>query len=214
MKTRLMLRKKAGFTLIELLVVIAIIGLLATIVTTSVANVKRDARDAERMSDIAELRKAIGTDRVAKGGVIFSTKVGTQSVGNLTAIGITDSQSSWQSGSTGGPIGNLNLNAMLATYMGKAPLDPLPNRVWGTYLYRSPGLYHDPVMVNGVLTWPSKTGSYSLVWMPDKPVSGNDTPATRAECSDMGGYWASWDSTPGADHCASGNCRACGILVN
>lgn len=51
--------QKAGFTLIELLIVIAIIGLLATLSTISFGEAQKKARDSRRLSDMAQIRKAL-----------------------------------------------------------------------------------------------------------------------------------------------------------
>lgn len=52
-------KTQLGFTLIELLVVIAIIGLLASIVLAGMNRARIAARDARRLSDMAQLQKAL-----------------------------------------------------------------------------------------------------------------------------------------------------------
>jgi general secretion pathway protein G len=51
--------RQEGFTLIELLVVIAIIGMLSSVALTSVNAARKKARDVRRLSDIAEIQKAL-----------------------------------------------------------------------------------------------------------------------------------------------------------
>lgn len=48
-----------GFTLVELLVVIAIIGLLASVILVAVNTSRIKARDAKRLTDLAQITKAL-----------------------------------------------------------------------------------------------------------------------------------------------------------
>lgn len=52
-------KQKFGFTLVELLVVITIIGILSTAAVVNLRTAKAKARDARRLSDIAQIRKAL-----------------------------------------------------------------------------------------------------------------------------------------------------------
>src|SRR3989338_5409213 len=53
------LRRANAFTLIELLVVISVIGLLASIVLVSLNSARAKARDAKRLTDLAQIKKAL-----------------------------------------------------------------------------------------------------------------------------------------------------------
>lgn len=66
--------RQAGFTLIELLVVVAILGILATLIVLAInpAETQRKSRDAQRLSDMATLRKAVDLS-VADGKVLPGT---------------------------------------------------------------------------------------------------------------------------------------------
>lgn len=52
-------KKNLGFTLVELLIVIAIIGIISTVATVSLNEARAKARDAKRLSDMAQITKAL-----------------------------------------------------------------------------------------------------------------------------------------------------------
>ncbi len=58
---------KKGFTLIELLVVIAIIGLLSTFAVVSLNSARSKARDTKKLSDLANIQKAIEMYKISNG---------------------------------------------------------------------------------------------------------------------------------------------------
>ena len=60
------IQSKKAFTLIELLIVIAIIGVLATtsILVLNPAELTKRSRDSDRISDMANLNKALGLVQV------------------------------------------------------------------------------------------------------------------------------------------------------
>ncbi len=187
-------KKSRGFTLIELLVVIAIIGILSSIVLAALGSAKAKARDATRMSDIRQLRIAIESAKDQNGGKPPSTG------GTLYCLGAS---SCW-----GGAVNNPTVDAAIGSYINPIPLDPIPTRVYGAYLYQSPGSYWLPAPIGTVSGGPY---SFMIAWQPDIPDSA--TP-TSAQCEAMGGIWAAWEIAAGAPHCASGgSCRQCGILV-
>jgi len=185
---------KKGFTLIELLVVIAIIGLLASIVLVSLNSVRGNARDAKRASDVNQIRLAVELVRDANYGVPPDT------AGVVYCLGIS---SCWSD-----VIGSSAVDTALQPYLSTIPTDPLDERIYNAYVYRSPGKYWLPSPINFVQGGPT---SYSIAWKPDVPDNSNPT---EAQCKAMGGTWAAWDNSPGATHCPSGgSCRQCGMLV-
>ncbi len=56
---RIKKNKAIGFTLVEMLVVVSIIGLLLTFAAITFDNARKKSRDAKRLSDIAQLQKAL-----------------------------------------------------------------------------------------------------------------------------------------------------------
>lgn len=58
---------KKGFTLIELLVVISLIGLLSSIVLVGLEGARTQARDATRLSDVAQIKRALEIYRIDNG---------------------------------------------------------------------------------------------------------------------------------------------------
>ena len=98
-----------GFTLIELLVVIAIIGLLSTLAVISLNNARQKARDARRVSDIKQVQTALELYFADSGAYPTGT--------DLDICGLCIS--------TGNGIAATCAAAPSATYMSKAPSDPL-----------------------------------------------------------------------------------------
>jgi len=184
------LKYNKGFTLIELLVVIAIIGLLSSVVLVSMQGVRARARDARRVSEMKAIQTAIEMYANDHNGEYFSTG------GQLVCLGIPSSEQCW-----GGPHGNDALNAALAPYLAKIPTDPsYGDRIYGTYVYRSPGAYWLPAPIGTV------TGAYSIAFETDKLCPNNDNDCLRWQ-------WAAWDGAPPGPHCPTGGCcRQCGYL--
>jgi prepilin-type N-terminal cleavage/methylation domain-containing protein len=185
------IKRSRGFTLIELLVVISIIGVLSSVVLSTTNNSVKKSRDAKRLSDMETLRLAIEMYADDHSGAYFSTG------GSLVCLGVPSTEQCW-----GGPSGNDALNAALAPYLAKIPKDPLyGSRIYGAYVYRSPGSYWLPAPINAV------GGSYSIAFEPEKLCPANN----NNDCSNW--TWASWDNPPGGIHCpAGGCCRHCGFL--
>lgn len=52
-------KNSTGFTMVELLVVIAIVGFLATMIVVSLIDARNKASDSVRLSDMANIRKAL-----------------------------------------------------------------------------------------------------------------------------------------------------------
>lgn len=190
------IKTKNGFTLIELLVVIAIIGILSTIAMTSLNGARAKARDTRRYSDMNEIKTAIEMYAADHDGQYPSTG------GTLVCLGVPSTEGCWgTSATTTTPArGSNSLNAALAPYLPEIPKDPQYGaRIYGTYVYRSPGTYWLPSPVN------TKNGSYSLAFEPDSYKKGDP------KC----GGWTigAFDQAPGGVHCpTNGNCRQCGYL--
>jgi len=179
---------KNGFTLIELLVVISIIGTLSTIAMTSLNGARAKARDARRYTDMNSLQMAMELYAADHSGKYFSTG------GVLVCLGVPLTEQCW-----GGSYGNDALNLALAPYLPEIPKDPLyGKRIYGTYVYRSPGNYWLPSPINTV------AGSYSIAFEAD---SFENYP-------NCGGWtFGAFDESPGAVHCpSSGSCRQCGYV--
>jgi prepilin-type N-terminal cleavage/methylation domain-containing protein len=62
-----MTSRRKGFTLIELMLVIAIIGLLSTVALYAQRRTQQKSRDVQRVSNVAELQKALALHAAAQG---------------------------------------------------------------------------------------------------------------------------------------------------
>jgi prepilin-type N-terminal cleavage/methylation domain len=182
---------RGGFTLIELLVVISIIGVLSGMVLVGMTGVRGKARDARRVSDIRQIRTAVEMYAAEHGSY-----PGTS--GQIVCLGVPSTEECWG----GGPRGNDSVNAALAAYIKQVPKDPLygaSSRVYGTYIYASPGSYWLPAPVNTV------NGAYTLAFQTEK------FPNNDKDC--LGWTWGAWESRSPATHCPpGGSCRQCGYL--
>jgi len=121
---------KNGFTLIELLVVIAIIGTLSGMVLVAMTGVREKARDARRVSDIAQIRKALEMLYANK-----ETYITTSEICSDFSTGCLDCGCG---GENAHGYGNWSLTysnlsrALVPEYMAKIPTDPINN---STYYY-------------------------------------------------------------------------------
>ena len=186
-----------GFTLVELMVVVAIIGILSSIVVVGLGSSRAAGRDNERTSDIKEIQLALKL-------YAFDNNVYPSTGGQPKCIRASSVQSCWVS-----VPGDDALNAALSIYLSSLPTDPVANRVYNGYIYRSPGSYWLP---SGTVQ--GGPGSYSIAWQPD----GYDTANPPAElCESMGGIFGKWDihsgDGDGATCNSGGTCRQCGIFM-
>lgn len=62
--------KSSGFTIVELLIVIVVIGILAAITIVAYNGIQSRAQDSRRVSDIAQIKKALLAYDVVHGGVV------------------------------------------------------------------------------------------------------------------------------------------------
>ncbi|MFA6460609.1 MAG: prepilin-type N-terminal cleavage/methylation domain-containing protein [Patescibacteria group bacterium] len=99
--SRLQAGNLTGFTLIELLVVVGIIGVLATLVTIAFRTVSGSGRDARRISDVAQIQRALE---------IYKNDNGIYPAGGAFVVGQ--------------PLVSLDGNI---TYFSKLPANPLPD---------------------------------------------------------------------------------------
>jgi type II secretion system protein G len=184
--------RNSSFTLIELLIVIAIIGILAALIIISLTGIMAKTRDARRVADMHELQEAIEYYYLDHGA--YPSTGGVQA-----CLGLSTAEQCW-----GGPYGNATINAELQPYLSHIPLDPsYGKRIYGAYIYDSPGMYWLPSPVNSVY------GKYALAFEPDDVVSIDSNPNG---C--LGWTWGAFDEAPGGVHCPSGgSCRQCGVLV-
>lgn len=111
-------RQNFGFTLVELLIVIAIIGIISSAAVVNLNQAKAKARDARRLSDIAQIRKALEIYNYSEGAYPGAQCTGLTSLVSCLA---------WSNNPQWIP----NLDPM--------PLDPLTTTVDGVnyyYLYQ------------------------------------------------------------------------------
>lgn len=147
---------RAGFTLMELLVVIAIIGVLASVILASLNDVRGKARDARRLSDLAELQKALAlyhTEYGAYPTTPASTWYGS-CPGASAGWGVFNRTTS---GATGW------IPDLAPTYIPVLPLDPKPdNANESCYVYRSNGTDYQILAVRTVETHPTAATNPAL----------------------------------------------------
>lgn len=200
MKTYTPAKHNTGFTLIELLVVIAIIALLSAIIMASLSAVRLKSRNANRMTDMDQISKALFLYALDHDGHYPVTKG--------ACLGMTSSQI------CGNNLkGNDALNAALAPYMRKIPLDPLPSRDANAYVYSSPvnGLAVTDKNGNAVDMTGYSTDSFQIGYLPEN--YGNQP--TPAQCAELGGYWGKYfwadpiNTTGDGLACGIGACRQC-----
>jgi prepilin-type N-terminal cleavage/methylation domain-containing protein len=188
------MKAKRGFTLIELLVVIAIIGLLSTFAVVQLGSARKKARDAKRITDIKQLKAAFTLAIDASGGFPPSTS------GVTRCLGVS---SCWYDGTNSATV-----DAAIRPYINPIPADPVADRMYNAYTYKSPGSYWTPT--EGTVS--GGANSYAIAWQPELP--SDSTVPSPAQCEAMGGIWGSWDNGGEITHCPpGGSCRQCGILI-
>lgn len=101
------LKKQAGFTIVELLIVIVVIAILAAISVVAYTGIQERARDAQRLQDMATIKKALLMYNATHGGVPTVYTFG----GNTTAGWHLSSGANWLS--------------FLEGEYGKMPVDPI-----------------------------------------------------------------------------------------
>ena len=72
--------QKRGFTIVELLIVIVVIAILAAITIVAYNGIQQRSRDAQRMSDVANIVKAIQRWSIETGNDFSAMPVGNLSV--------------------------------------------------------------------------------------------------------------------------------------
>ena len=118
------MQKQKGFTIIELIVVIAIIAVLASIILVNVNGFLARGRDGRRISDIAQIQKALEMYYADNGAYPIS--------GGSAFSEYWDNSpdSSWGA-----------LQTALKPYLSKLPVDPLEN--YSIYEFAgTPGQHH------------------------------------------------------------------------
>ncbi len=89
-----MSRTKSGFTLVELLIVIVVIAILAAISVVAYNGVQERARNSKRVSDIAQIKKALLVYDSLHGGVVRPGVSGYTKPAGEPGFGGWDSSSS------------------------------------------------------------------------------------------------------------------------
>jgi len=107
-----------GFTIIELVVVIAIIAVLSGIVVMNLTSMMAKARDAKRLSDMAQIQKALEMYKSDHGS--YPANADNDCNGYDTGYAATD---------------DVFIPALEPTYLGKVPGDPTVMTSCGGYEY-------------------------------------------------------------------------------
>jgi prepilin-type N-terminal cleavage/methylation domain-containing protein len=129
--------KKAGFTLIELLVVIAIIGTLSGMVLVAMTGFREKARDARRMSDIAQIRKALEMLYASKETYITTPEICSDFSTGCLGCGC-GGENAHSYGNWSPTYSDLS-RALVPEYMAKIPTDPINNSTYYNFEPNSGG---------------------------------------------------------------------------